>query len=379
MHKILFIIYCCISTALAFWVPPESFEDLVNSSELIVTAKVGRVHIEENNSYVLLEPIDVLYGINIPEIWLVIDVPKWDSPIDLGFYYDGKYICYYDGRKYYDGDGIVKYESNLEDVYYIIQEGKKYLFFFHFSRWPRPPSFGLLDKVEDFPRSFLPSNPSLDCVIARLEGDKIINWPFSIEGKVITDDNLQYPPLDFQEVKRQLMLTIDKQHKNALEMAKMGDQMAQYLMFYYSAMGVGMKRDLQQAYYWMNKTPYDPYLKAQMEEIRETPEGNEKAISYYKELADDNNLLAQYHLARAYYEGKMLPRDDRKSFEWLYSAALRELPAAQLKLSAYYAHGIGTKINLIHSWRWRLRAMKNDYLPALYMPYPAYELSSFKN
>lgn len=369
MYKILLIIYCCISTALAFWVPPESFEDLVNSSELIVTAKVGRVHIEENNSYVLLEPIDVLYGINIPEIRLEITIPEFYCPI----------ICYNAGRKYYNGDGIIKYKDLKNESCYIIEEDKKYLFFLEISRWLQSPSFGLLDKVEDFPRSFLPSNPSLDCVIARLEGDKIINWPFSIEGKVITDDNLQYPPLDFQEVKRQLMLTIDKQHKNALEMAKMGDQRAQYLMFYYSAMGVGMKRDLQQAYYWMNKTPYDPYLKAQMEEIRETPEGNEKAISYYKELADDNNLLAQYHLARAYYEGKMLPRDDRKSFEWLYSAALRELPAAQLKLSAYYAHGIGTKINLIHSWRWRLRAMKNDYLPALYMPYPAYELSSFKN
>ncbi len=367
--QVLFIIYCCISTALAFWVPPESFEDLVNSSELIITAKVGRVHIEENNSYVLLEPIDVLYGINIPEIRLGITIPEVYCPI----------ICYNAGRKYYNGDGIIKYKDLKNESCYIIEEDKKYLFFLEISRWPQSPSFGLLDKVEDFPRSFLPSNPSLDCVIARLEGDKIINWPFSIEGKAIAGDNLQYPPLDFQEVKKQLMLTIDKQHKNALEMAKMGDQRAQYLMFYYSAMGVGMKHDLQQAYYWMNKTPYDPYLKAQMEEIRETPEGNEKAISYYKELADDNDLLAQYHLARAYYEGKMLPRDDRKSFEWLYSAALRELPAAQLKLSAYYAHGIGTKINLIHSWRWRLRAMKNDYLPALYMPYPAYELSSFKN
>ena len=80
------------------------------------------------------------------------------------------------------------------------------------------------------------------------------------------------------------------------------------------------------------------------------------AMQYWVMAADKNYANAQYRLGYLYREGKILPTDDKQSFEWMKMAAENGHVAAQMVVGAQYEEGRGVARNLIEARRWYLRA-----------------------
>lgn len=168
-----------------------------------------------------------------------------------------------------------------------------------------------------------------------------------------------------------------------------------------------VKKDDEQAIYWLQKAAYLGYVKAQIkfgeyieksQDNKSQYEKNKEAFEWYKKAAQQKNDDAYMKIAESYALGKGIKEDKGKAFEW-YERAAREgnvrgefqvaecyyyygrgvnqdykkafdlykdladkkQPDAYFKLALCYDHGYGVQENQENAFKWYLKAAEAGY------------------
>jgi TPR repeat protein len=82
------------------------------------------------------------------------------------------------------------------------------------------------------------------------------------------------------------------------------------------------------------------------------------AIQRFEALAANGHAQAQYDLAQIYFQGIGVPRDGRKGWYWLLSAAGTGNVAAMVQLGALFESGVGADRDYATAAQWYLRAAR---------------------
>ena len=94
----------------------------------------------------------------------------------------------------------------------------------------------------------------------------------------------------------------------------------------------------------------------------------EKANAIYRYLAQEGFLLAQYNLARSYYNGLGVQRNMVEAAKWAKESAKSGLPEGYFMYANLCFEGIGTKRNMVESAKWMLKAAEaGDVTAQCYM------------
>lgn len=83
-----------------------------------------------------------------------------------------------------------------------------------------------------------------------------------------------------------------------------------------------------------------------------------KALKFWIPLADRGGAAAQYNIGLIYFDGKGVPRDNKKAFKWLRIASHQKHKKAQNKLAGMYASGVGVKQDDVKAFQWYQKAAK---------------------
>jgi TPR repeat protein len=102
------------------------------------------------------------------------------------------------------------------------------------------------------------------------------------------------------------------------------------------------------------------------EEVRnfEKSNGTIKALSFYKELAEQNNTKAMMHLAKIYLEGKEIEKSFSKAKELLERASKLNDNKASFYLGRFYLSKKTPYFNPAKAYNSFVKAANNDYAPA---------------
>ena len=77
-----------------------------------------------------------------------------------------------------------------------------------------------------------------------------------------------------------------------------------------------------------------------------------KAIGHYRQAADQNHTGALYRLAKAYENGKGLPKDAHLAFAYALKAAELGHAGAQTDVGFFYERGLGVEKNQTSCVKW---------------------------
>jgi len=87
-------------------------------------------------------------------------------------------------------------------------------------------------------------------------------------------------------------------------------------------------------------------------EGRGVPQDDKKAFDWYSKAADQGDVGAQYNLGQMYRTGRGVPRDDKKAVAWYIKAANQGFADAQSNLGAMYAQGMGAPQDIAMGCAW---------------------------
>ena len=90
----------------------------------------------------------------------------------------------------------------------------------------------------------------------------------------------------------------------------------------------------------------------------------DKTIFWYRKAADQGNPNAQFNLANAYYNGRIVRTDLLKAAKWYQRAAISGVPEAQLNLGFMYSRGKGVPKNYEVATLWYEAAAKRGNIKA---------------
>ncbi|MDR1297442.1 MAG: hypothetical protein LBO05_08740 [Deltaproteobacteria bacterium] len=111
--------------------------------------------------------------------------------------------------------------------------------------------------------------------------------------------------------------------------------------------------------------PKDP-LAARRDEALRLLDNNEheRAAAIFDELAEQGSADAQYRLARLYFLGRGVARDDGLALKWYGRAAEQGLPGAQNILATMHYNGLGTPKDYRKASEWYRRAAEQGLYTA---------------
>lgn len=99
-------------------------------------------------------------------------------------------------------------------------------------------------------------------------------------------------------------------------------------------------------------------------EGRGIPQDAGKAYQWYLKSAEQDFAFAQSNLANCYEFGKGVPKNLKTAFDWKNKAAHLGLASAQNELGYYYENGIGVPQDFKKALGWYLKAAKQGYTHA---------------
>lgn len=91
-----------------------------------------------------------------------------------------------------------------------------------------------------------------------------------------------------------------------------------------------------------------------------------KQVKEWKKLAKSGDMEAQYHLARAYANGKGAGQNMKKAVDYCVQAAEQEYAPAQALLAHFYGYGKGVEKNYDEMIHWGEKAALQGYAQAQY-------------
>ncbi len=140
--------------------------------------------------------------------------------------------------------------------------------------------------------------------------------------------------------------------------AEQGDFNAQNMLGHCNAEGKGLEQDYQQAIFWYKKAADKGHQNAKQELTR--LQNEEKArlevIELWYKEATGGSADAQYHLATAYYLGKLVPKNLKLAFDYYKKSAEQGNENAQSMLGRCYEEGWGTEVNIPQALYWHIKA-----------------------
>lgn len=99
-----------------------------------------------------------------------------------------------------------------------------------------------------------------------------------------------------------------------------------------------------------------------------------KQVKEWKKLAKSGNMEAQYHLARAYANGRGAGQNMKKAVDYCVQAADQEYAPAQALLAHFYGYGKGVEKNYEEMTHWGEKAALQGYAKAQYNMGRCYEM-----
>lgn len=159
-----------------------------------------------------------------------------------------------------------------------------------------------------------------------------------------------------------------------------GEAEAQYRLGFRFAHGIGVPKDLAQAFAWYGESAAQGYAKAQLaygaclSSGRGTPVNRKMAFVWYRNAAEQGLIEAQWHLARASLGGKDLPLDPAEAVGWLRRAGEHGHALAQRTLGTLYKLGVGVPRDTTMAATWFRAA--DDQRARLALARPQRELAA---
>ena len=160
--------------------------------------------------------------------------------------------------------------------------------------------------------------------------------------------------------------------KKVNEIAKLGNAKAQILLGRCYEIGIGVKKDENEAVKWCQKAAEQGLAVAQYNLAKFYLSGigvlknNAEAFKWYKKAAEQGNVEAQYNLANCYFNGIGVYKSIKEAFKWYREAAEQGFAEAQNKLGYYYKNGYGVSYDNIETVRWYKKAAEQGNAKAQY-------------
>ena len=98
-----------------------------------------------------------------------------------------------------------------------------------------------------------------------------------------------------------------------------------------------------------------------------------KQVKEWKKLAKSGDMEAQYHLARAYANGKGVSINMKRAVDYCVQSAEQEYAPAQALLAHFYGYGKGVDKNYEEMIHWGEKAALQGYAQAQYNVGRCYE------
>jgi TPR repeat protein len=145
------------------------------------------------------------------------------------------------------------------------------------------------------------------------------------------------------------------------QLAERGDADAQTAIAKMYAEGRGVRFDPGEAAKWFRRAS-DQYNALTAYERGEY----ERALQFYRPLADQGQLMAQYMVGLMYANSQGVPLDYGEAMKWLRKAADQGEPKAQFNVGVLYFKGLGTARDPAEAAKWYRRAADQGEPVALY-------------
>ncbi len=145
-----------------------------------------------------------------------------------------------------------------------------------------------------------------------------------------------FPSLAAAAVNSEDELEAETRFEQNLEKARNGDMMAQHKLASLYEQGIGVRKDLAQAFKW------------------------------YQRSAEQGNIKAEYQVGYMYFLGRGVDQDLAKAKTILEKVAGKGYVAAQYMMGHMYEKGLGVTANVDQAQQWYVRAANNGYLNAKY-------------
>lgn len=154
--------------------------------------------------------------------------------------------------------------------------------------------------------------------------------------------------------------------RNLLPLAKQGVVEAQFYVGMMYDSGLGVEKDLAEAFGWYQFAAYEGHSSAQhnLAVAYANGEGitpnSSKAIYWWKQAAQQGNADAQYNLGIVYAVGKLgIKPNINQAKNWWRKAAIGGDAMAQYNLGILYANGKGSVRSYCEATRWWEQSAKN--------------------
>ena len=142
-----------------------------------------------------------------------------------------------------------------------------------------------------------------------------------------------------------------------------GDEKAMFILGEQYADGYGgVDKDENKALYWYRKLAEkgSPWGQHALGECYKEGKGVSQdfalAAQWYRKAADQDNAASQAMLADLYFQGQGVATNEEESFKWMQKAARNDDSDSMLKLGMYYAAGIGIEKNSEEAIAWIQKA-----------------------
>ncbi|NQV47812.1 MAG: sel1 repeat family protein [Rhodospirillaceae bacterium] len=141
--------------------------------------------------------------------------------------------------------------------------------------------------------------------------------------------------------------------------AESGDVQAQYTLAEAYQGGIGVDKDLHQAYRWYEKAAEKGDNRSRLAVARMLENGDgvrqdfKQAIKWYRLASKIGHLAeADFALGQMYFYGHGVIQDYNEAFDWYAKAAAKGHPVAKHLLGGMYEEGWAVERDLIEAYKW---------------------------
>lgn len=159
----------------------------------------------------------------------------------------------------------------------------------------------------------------------------------------------------------------DTSFKELFPIAQRGDSLAQFMVGNMYANGLGVGKNISEAWKWYMKSAQQGHRAGQYAiglntDINLYPE---EAKAWLEKSANQGYAAAQYELGMRYLEGRGVLVNHVLATQWLRKSAMQQdAYQAQYNLGVCYAKGMGVPLDFVEAYVWFRLALENDYAAA---------------